>query len=117
MPISTGQPVKHVRGQSRVGFGGRVLPDPRAVASDRFDDAGADFRVRPQPDPAVLERVRAGARPPAAARQVHGSAGARHPRGSLEQRGGGQRAVVSAQCDAGRGHQRAEGPAVLLLRV
>lgn len=98
-----------------------MLRDPRADAPRRRHGHGADSRrdgVRPEPGQAVLERLLARARPPRAVEQEHARAGGRRAaRWPLQQRGGRQRAAVLAQRHAGRGYQRADGAAVLLLRV
>lgn len=133
MPLSADQPVRPVRGQSRVRPGGRVLPGPRAGEPRRLrrrsrsrssrlavvSVAGAGAGVRPAPDQAVLGGRRGGAAvgaPPAAGR-VHGRGVGRGARGPLHRRGGRQRAAVRAQRAAGRGRARAARAPVLLLRL
>lgn len=117
MSLPTGEPGKPVRGQSRVRSGADVLPDARAGPTQRVRVPVADVRVRPTSDPAVLGRSRAHARPPPAVDQEHGRAGGRDPRGPFGERGRGQRAAVPARRHAGRRHQGAAGPTLLLLRV
>lgn len=119
MSIPTGEPAGLIGGQSRVRPRAEVLRSPRADAPRRRpgDRANHRDRVRSEPDQAVLERGRSRARPPPTVEQEHGHACVCRARGPLEQRGDGQCATVPAQRNAGRKHQGAESPAVLLLRV